>query len=103
MSAYNIRRAVFSDCIDILYVYNDANKSLGYPAQDILSTFEEMVQNNSTFVLLDKEKIIAFISAKINSRRAFISALYVMYNKQRKGLGSKLLRFFEEDLLKKRC
>lgn len=96
-----IRKANRDDAEAILKVYNDGNKIYGYPDQDILDTFMEMITENQTFVLSDKKNIIGFCSYIIKNSHAFISALYIKRDKQRSGLGSELLTYIEQIILTK--
>lgn len=94
-----IRKANTTDAEAILQVYNDANKIYGYPDQNILDTFMTMITENQTFVLTEEENSIGFCSYSIENKHAFISALYIVQNKQRTGLGSELLNAIEQRIV----
>lgn len=100
---YNIRKATVTDVSAILDIYNDGNSVFGWPAQDIKSTFEEQVQNYIVFLMEEDEHPIAFISMQPvleEVRHIFMSALYVLKDRQRSGLGSKLLEYAEKEISK---
>ena len=100
---YHIRKATVADVSVILDIYNDGNSVFGLPAQDIKSTFEEQVQNGIVFIMEDNEHPIAFISMQPvlkEGTHIFMSALYVLKERQRSGIGSKLLEYAEKEISK---
>lgn len=100
---YHIRKATVADVSVILDIYNDGNSVFGLPAQDIKSTFEEQVQNGIVFIMEDNEHPIAFISMQPvlkEGTHIFMSALYVLKERQRSGIGAKLLEYAEKEISK---
>ena len=100
---YHIRKATVADVLVILDIYNDGNSVFGLPAQDIKSTFEEQVQNGIVFIMEDNEHPIAFISMQPvlkEGTHIFMSALYVLKERQRSGIGSELLEYAEKEISK---
>jgi len=100
---YHIRKATVADVSVILDIYNDGNSVFGWPAQDIKSTFEEQIQNGIVFIMEDNEHPIAFISMQPvlkEGTHIFMSALYVLKERQRSGVGSELLEYAEKEISK---
>ncbi len=95
-----IRKAKIADSREILNIYNDAIQALGYPSQDILNSFEQMIETESSFVLIENDEMKAFVSIKQNKNTAFLSAIYVKAKSQRQGLGQELLSFIEKEMQK---
>lgn len=98
---YHIRKATVADVSTILDIYNDGNSVFGWLAQDIKSTFEEQVQNYIVFVMEENEHPIAFISMQPvlkEEAHIFMTALYVLKDRQRSGVGSKLLEYAETEI-----